>query len=90
MFPEESLQRGPVFLNECLVGWANRILTSGLLDWSSIALDFASFSVIRFITHDDDVAFEPGNVFDEAVSGIAIIRNSFIPTTSERPGISLR
>src|ERR1700744_6060425 len=48
MLPEEHLQRSPVFLNECLVCWVHRILTSGLLDGSSVLLDLALFPVMRF------------------------------------------
>jgi hypothetical protein len=63
MLAHEGLQRGLVFLDKCLVGRANRILTGGLLDGSSVLLDFQSFPVIRFVAHNDDIAFETGNVF---------------------------
>ena len=39
MLGNEDLQRGTIFLNECLVGRANRILTGCLVDWSSVLID---------------------------------------------------
>jgi hypothetical protein len=65
MSPEEGLQGVPVFLDECLVRWAHRVLTGCLLDRSSVALDFTSFPVVRFIAQNDDIGFESGNVFDD-------------------------
>ena len=63
MFGDEGVQGGTIFLNECRVGWADRILTGGLLDWSSVLVDDDPFPVRRFIAHDEDIAFETRNIF---------------------------
>jgi hypothetical protein len=61
-----------------MISRADRNLTGGLLDRSSVPVDDDPFPVRRFIAHNDDIAFETRNIFrDERL----VLRRNENPVT---------